>query len=120
MREELDDEEVIIHPAHNARKAIVLQPNIVVGFAVVLDDVIRRPEELWETCVTHIVPECLGVWPLGAEAMPLSIVAPTATWVTRAVLRMCALVPSASLTAHRGLGASAWMARLDTGWNLGW
>jgi enamine deaminase RidA (YjgF/YER057c/UK114 family) len=120
MRKELDDKEVIIHHAHNACKAIVLQPNDVVGFVVVLDDVIRRPEVLRETCVTHIVPERLGAWPLVAEAMPLSIIAPAATRVTRAVLGMCALVPSASLTAHRGLGASAWIARLDTDWNLGW
>jgi hypothetical protein len=75
--EKLDDEEVVIRPARPTHEAIVFQPNIRVGFAIILDDVVRHLEMFQETRVAHIAPERLGPWPLGAEAMPLSIVAPT-------------------------------------------
>jgi hypothetical protein len=38
-REELHDEEVIVHSAHSAREAAVLQPDTRVSFAIVLDDI---------------------------------------------------------------------------------
>jgi hypothetical protein len=37
--EELDDEEVVVCFAYSAREAVVLQPDIGVGFAIILDDV---------------------------------------------------------------------------------
>jgi hypothetical protein len=40
--EQLDDEEVIIHPTHPTSKLVVLQPNTGVGFAVILDDIVWR------------------------------------------------------------------------------
>jgi hypothetical protein len=41
-REELDDEEIDIHPAYPTRKAVVLKPNTGIGFAIVFDDIIWR------------------------------------------------------------------------------
>jgi hypothetical protein len=38
-RQELDDEEVIVHSARFAHEAIILQPDARVGFAIVLDDI---------------------------------------------------------------------------------
>jgi hypothetical protein len=38
-REELDDEGFIIRSAHSAREAVILQLDVGVGFAVVLDEV---------------------------------------------------------------------------------
>jgi hypothetical protein len=38
---ELDDEEIIICSTHSTPKAVVLQPDAGVSFAVVLDDVAR-------------------------------------------------------------------------------
>jgi hypothetical protein len=35
--EELDDEKVIIRPSYAACEVVVLQPNIGIGFAIVLD-----------------------------------------------------------------------------------
>jgi hypothetical protein len=50
------------------------------------------------TYVSHIfAPEHLGLWALGVEVAPLSIVAFTVTWVTHTVLKMCAFVPSVDL-----------------------
>jgi hypothetical protein len=76
--EELDDEEVIICPARPPRRAVVLQPNAGISFAIILDDDVRCLEVFQEACVMGVVPEGFGTWPLGAEDAPLSIVAPTA------------------------------------------
>jgi hypothetical protein len=70
-REKLDDEDVVIHPTHPARKAVIFQPNIGVGFAIIIDDVVWLLEIFWETCIMHVAPKHLGPWALGAEAAPL-------------------------------------------------
>jgi hypothetical protein len=80
--EELDDEEVIIHPACPARDVLVLQPNARVCLTILFDNVIRCPKTFWKICVMHVAPECVGPWPLRAEGTPLSVVMPAATWVT--------------------------------------
>jgi hypothetical protein len=99
----MDDEEVVIHPAHPTHKTVVLQPNAgVVGFAVIFYNVLRHPKALRETHVTRITPEHLGPWPLEAEVVPLSIIAPTVTRVTLAVLGMCALIPPSRLIGVLG------------------
>jgi hypothetical protein len=41
-REELDDEEIDIHPAYPTHKAVVQKPNTGIGFAIVFDDIIWR------------------------------------------------------------------------------
>jgi hypothetical protein len=74
--EELDDEEVIVCPAH---EAVVLQPNTGIGFAAVLDDVVGHPKMLREACVTHVAPKRFRPWPLGVKAMPFSIIVPIVT-----------------------------------------
>jgi hypothetical protein len=74
MGEELDDEKVIIHSTHLTREVVVLQPNTGIRLTVVFDNVIRCLEMLREACVMHVALECLGPWPLEAEAMPLSVI----------------------------------------------
>jgi hypothetical protein len=73
MGDELDDKQVIIHPAH---EVVVFQTNDVVCLIVVHDDVIWCPETLWETHVKHVASECLGPWSLRTEVVPLSVIAP--------------------------------------------
>jgi hypothetical protein len=55
---------------------VVLQPNVEVSFAIVLDYVIGHSKMLREARVTHVAPEHLGTWPLGAKAALFLIVAP--------------------------------------------
>jgi hypothetical protein len=43
--------------------------------------------------ITHVAPECLGPWPIKAEAVPLLIITPTTAWVMCAVLGLFALAP---------------------------
>jgi hypothetical protein len=108
--DELDDEEVIIYPACPTRKAVVLQPNVGVCLAVIFDDVVRCAKMFWETCVMHVAPKRLGPWLLRAEATPLLVITPTATWVTCEVFRVCALVPLVGLMVHQGLKVPICMA----------
>jgi hypothetical protein len=58
--EELDDEKVIVCPACPAREVVVLQPNIGIGFTVILDDVVGHSKMLREACVAHIAPKHHG------------------------------------------------------------
>jgi hypothetical protein len=69
--ENLHDEEIIIHPTRPTCKVVVFQPNARVGFAIILDDVVRHPEMFWETCITHAAHEHLRPWSLRAEATSL-------------------------------------------------
>jgi hypothetical protein len=46
--EDLDDEEVVICPAHPTRKAVVPQPSVGVGFGVILDDIAWCPKSVLE------------------------------------------------------------------------
>jgi hypothetical protein len=52
--EELDDEEVIIHPTRPAREAVVAQPDTGIGLAVILDDVVGHTEMPREARITHV------------------------------------------------------------------
>jgi hypothetical protein len=97
---------------------VVFQANTGVGFAVILDEIVRRLKTFWETRVTHFAHERFGPWPLGAEAAPLSIIAPTVMRITRAVHGMRPFIPPASMTACWRLGASARVARLEVGQDL--
>jgi hypothetical protein len=42
--EELDDQEIIIHPAYPACKVVVLQPGARIGLAIILHDVVGCTE----------------------------------------------------------------------------
>jgi hypothetical protein len=108
--EELDDEEIIICPTRPIRKAVVLQPNARICLTIAFNDVIWCPERFWETHVTHIASECLGLWPFWAEVAPISVVMPVVMWVTRTVVGVCALVPPSGLTVHQGLRVPVWIA----------
>jgi hypothetical protein len=112
----MDDEEVVIRPAHPTRKTVVLQPNAgVVGFAVIFYNVLWHPKALQETHVTHITPEHLGPWPLEAEVVPLSIIAPTVTRLRSRCSKCAPSSPPVGLLVHWELRASARMAQLKTG-----
>jgi hypothetical protein len=97
--EELDDEEVVIHPACPTGEAKVFQPNAGICPTIVFYDVMRCLKALWETHITHVASKRLGPWPLGVEAVPLSV---------------CTLSPpppTVGLTIHQGLRVHVWMAR---------
>jgi hypothetical protein len=74
--EEMDDEKVIVHPTHPTREAVVLQPDIGIGLAVILDDVVGRTKTPREARITYVAPECFGSWPLGAKATPFRSLRP--------------------------------------------
>jgi hypothetical protein len=84
--EKLDDEEVVIHLTRLAGKAVVLQPNARIGFAVILDDVVWRLKALREAHVSHIALEHLGPRPFGAEAVPFSNIVLAAVLGTRPLI----------------------------------
>jgi hypothetical protein len=98
---------------------IVFQPNAGICVVIILENVIPCLEVLWKTNVTDVVHERLGPSPLGAEAMPLSLIAPTRMQVTLTVLKACTLIPLVDSTVRQGLKALAWMARPKSGQNLG-
>jgi hypothetical protein len=77
--EELDDEEVIVHPTCPAREAMVLQSNAVIGFAIIPDDAIGHPKMLREAHVVHIAPKCFRPWPHRAKNVLFTIIAPFTT-----------------------------------------
>jgi hypothetical protein len=89
--EEVDDEKVIISPAHPAHEAVVLQPRV--SFAVVLDDIARRSKMLWETSIPHGAFE--SFWPklLKAEVVSFTIIMASEEWVPRAALGLHVVVP---------------------------
>jgi hypothetical protein len=108
-REKLDDEDVVIHPTHPARKAVIFQPNAGVGFAIIIDDVVWLLEIFWETCIMHVAPKHLGPWPLGAEAAPLDRYAHRNMGYVRGARNAPPpLIPSVSLMACRRLGWPGW------------
>jgi hypothetical protein len=51
---------VIVCPACHTHEAIVFQPNVRIGFTVILDDVIGSSKTLREARVTHVALKCLG------------------------------------------------------------
>jgi hypothetical protein len=114
--EELDDEEIILCPAYPAHEIVILQSNTGIGFAIILDDIIRCLTMLRETCVAHVAPEWLGLSPLRAKPTPFLIATPTAMWVACMMLGACPLISPASLMARRRLRVSAWAARPEMGW----
>jgi hypothetical protein len=59
--QELDEEEVIIHPVRPTCKAGVLHPNVGVGFAVILDNVVRCPKHLGKHVPRTLL---LNIWAL--------------------------------------------------------
>jgi hypothetical protein len=104
MGEELDDEEVIVCPTCPACEVVVLQPNTRIGFAVILDDVVGRPKTLREARAMHIAPKHFRPWPLGAKAVPFSIIVPTVMQVACAVLGACLFIPPPRRARRRASG----------------
>jgi hypothetical protein len=98
---------------------VVFQPNVVICLAVIFDDVIRCLEMFWETHVTHVASEFLGPRSLRIEVAPLPVITSTSVRVTCAVLRLCAVVPSAGPTTRQVLRMPVRMTWLDTSQNLG-
>jgi hypothetical protein len=116
--EELEYERVIVCPACPAREAVVLQTNAGIGFTIILDDVIGCSKMLMEACATHVAPERLGPWPLGAKFAPFSIAASAVMRVACAILEVFPFVPPVSLMARRRLRTSTQVAWLEMGRGL--
>jgi hypothetical protein len=70
---------------------------------------------LRETCMAHVVPECLGPWLLGAKAVPFFIIVPTVMQVACTVLGACPIVSPYELDGMSEAWVSAWVARPETG-----
>jgi hypothetical protein len=85
----------------------------------VLDDVVRHPEVLQGSCVTHIASERIGPRSLRAEVALLPVVASTSTWVMHAVLGLRPHVPPTGLMVLLGLRLPARMTQSNMGWDLG-
>jgi hypothetical protein len=98
--EELDNEQVIIHPVRLAQKVVVLQPNVEIGFMVIFDDVVWCPKTFREARLAHVAPKCFGPWPFEAKATPLSVTMPATAQDMDAVLEMLPLIPLLSLTVR--------------------
>jgi hypothetical protein len=58
--EDLDGKKVIGRHVFPAHEAVVLEPNVRIGFTVILDDFIGHSKTLREVRVAHVALECLG------------------------------------------------------------
>jgi hypothetical protein len=94
---------------------VVLQLDIGVCLAVILDDVVQFSEVFWEPCVTHLASECLWPRSLMTEDASLPVITSTPTWLRRMVFGLCILVPPAGLMVRLGFR----MAQPDMGRNTG-
>jgi hypothetical protein len=102
-REELDDEEVIVRPTRLAREAVVLQPNIGICVAIILDDVVGHTEMPREARIMHVAPERFRSWPLRAKAAPFLIAAPATTLIACVVLGVGPFIHPPPLTKPDGM-----------------
>jgi hypothetical protein len=68
--EEIDDEKVVVGPAHLACKAVVLQPDAEVSLTVVLNDVARH-SKCFLRCM--MLPNAFGPGSLGMRLHPLRL-----------------------------------------------
>jgi hypothetical protein len=92
-REELDDEQIISCPACSTREAIIFQPDVGVGFAVIFGDIARRSKMSWKMSVVHGAFEYLGTRTIGTEAASLAIVSASAMRVPCAWLALHIIIP---------------------------
>jgi hypothetical protein len=63
--EALDDKEVITRPAHGA---VVLQPDVGISLAVILDAFVGCTKMPREARIAHVAPECFRSRPLMAHS----------------------------------------------------
>jgi hypothetical protein len=105
--EELDDEEVIVCPTRPVHEAVVLQPDVEIGLAIILDNVVGHTEMPSEAHIAHIAPEHFRSWPLRAKAMP--DVVPTVGCTIVVLCRLALEWPSLKkeTSAHRWSELSA-------------
>jgi hypothetical protein len=68
--EELDDQEVIVHPACPACKVVVHQLGARIVLAITVHDVVGCTETPKEARIAHIAPEHFRSSPLRAKAAP--------------------------------------------------
>jgi hypothetical protein len=100
--EKLDDEKVIVYPSHLTCETVVLQPDAGVSFIIVLDDVARRLETLWEASVVHSASEHFWPWLLKVVVVSFMIITTFVVWVPRMALVLCIVVLQAVLMMHLG------------------
>jgi hypothetical protein len=80
-REELDDEGVIVHSTRFPREAVILQPDVGVSIAVVLDNVAWCLKTLWEMSVTHGASKHLWARPFMTEDASFTVITVPTAWV---------------------------------------
>jgi hypothetical protein len=83
---------------------LLLDPGI--GFTVKHDDNVGRSKTLGEARVMHVTPKRLAPGPLGAKAVPFSVVVPAMALDVHAVLSTCPIVFPMSLTTCHSLKGS--------------
>jgi hypothetical protein len=107
----LDDEEIVAHSARSAHKAVVLQPDAKVGFAVILDDIAWSSKTPQEMSIVHSASKHLQTRPFRTEdASFMIVVAPTA-WVLRALLGLCVIIHWAVPSVYQSFRLSDWSAQ---------
>jgi hypothetical protein len=89
---EPDDEKVIIYPTHLTSELVVLQPDAGVSFTIVLYDIARCSEALWEVSIMHSDFKCFWPWLFKAEVVSFVIITASVAWVLHAVLGLCIVV----------------------------
>jgi hypothetical protein len=114
-REELDHEQIICCPSRSTCKAIILQPDDGVGFAVVFGDAARRSKASWKMSIAHGASEYLGTRPFGTKVASLAIVSATVMGVSRAWLGLRTVIPWAMPLVCLRFRPSTRLARAVTG-----
>jgi hypothetical protein len=91
--EELDNEKVIVHSARSACEVVVLQPDIGVSFAIVLDGIAQCLKMLWEMSITYDASEHLWARLFRTEVASFVIVAASTPWVSCVMLGLHIIIP---------------------------
>jgi hypothetical protein len=111
--EELNDEQVATHPTCPTCKAVVLWPDTMIGFTVVLDDIVGHPKTFGETRIAYVTPKCIGPGSLWAKAAPLFVATPTVALSAHAVVGACSVIIPMGLMAFCMLQSSVLVARSE-------
>jgi hypothetical protein len=109
--EELDDEEVIIRSAHFAHETIVLQPDVGVSFAIVLDDIVWCSKMLWEMSIMYGASVRIWARPFRNEVASFAIVVASMEWVPCASLGLRIPIPWVAPSTYLRFQPSAWTAQ---------
>jgi hypothetical protein len=91
--EELDNEKVIVHSARSACEVVVLQPDIGVSFAIILDGIAQCLKMLWEMSITYGASEHLWARLFRTKVASFVIATASTPWVLRVMLGLHIIIP---------------------------